>query len=72
MTITDDSKITFGKHVGKKMVEVHASYLMWLLEQPWFIKSTDSYNVALKEYINDNMQALKEEVATEEGGNNER
>jgi hypothetical protein len=33
MPLTDDSPMPFGKHKDKKMMDVPADYLLWLLEQ---------------------------------------
>jgi len=43
--LTDDSKMTFGVHEGKKLAEVPDDYLIWWYKQ----------NLPLIEYIEDNM-----------------
>ncbi len=48
----------FGKHKGEKMANVPASYLLWLNEQE-YVKGH------LKNYITDNLEALKKEVENE-------
>lgn len=48
----------FGKHKGKKLANVPASYLLWLFDQDW-IKPD------MKLYINENMDALKIEIDNE-------
>lgn len=48
------SKILFGKHQGKQLKDIPDSYWTWLLKQDWFMKSTFSYNVELKKWINEN------------------
>lgn len=67
MALTDESKIAFGKHQGTMLKDVPASYLLWLMDQHWFYASIISYNVALKEYIQDNLQVLKKEVEDGKG-----
>lgn len=56
--LEDDSPCPVaGKHTGKPMIEVPASYLLWLFKQPWCEgKYLTTYN-----YIYNSMQALKEE-----------
>ena len=41
----DDSKMPFGKHKGKRLIEVPVSYWKWFLKQPWCWKES-----ALMEY----------------------
>jgi hypothetical protein len=56
--LDDQDPMPFGKHEGKAMEDVPASYLHWL----WFngMKyETDTSNVA--DYIERNMNALKQE-----------
>ncbi len=53
--LTEESIITFGAHKGKKLIDVPASYLIWLYEN-------DKCSNELKEYISDNMDALKIEA----------
>ena len=33
MPLEDNSKMPYGKHVGRKMVDVPASYLLWMYEE---------------------------------------
>lgn len=54
-TLTDKSKMPFGKYEGKAMVDVPASYLIWLYEN-------DKCSASVKNYIKDNIDALKLEV----------
>lgn len=57
----DNSKLWFGKHVGKELANVPASYLLW-----WYNENSESatgrplYGVSarLEEYIDDNMDVL--------------
>jgi len=51
----------FGKHQGKKMEDVPASYLLWLYES---LKEKFKPNLTEKEliaYIKDNLQVLTKE-----------
>ena len=54
----DETLMPFGKHKGKKLANVPASYLLWLFDQDW-IKPD------MKLYINENMDALKIEIDNE-------
>ena len=56
LRVTDNSLMLFGKHKGVKMANVPASYLIWLYEEKEISKN-------LKDYIGDNMDCLKKEVA---------
>ena len=58
--LTDDSLMPFGKHAGKPLREVSASYLLWLFSQRP-IKSSP----ALESYIDAKYQYLKEEAKQE-------
>ncbi len=51
-TYTDGTKMKFGKHQNKPLVEVPASYLIW-----WH-----NENRALMNYVIENMEALEEEA----------
>ena len=46
--------VPFGKYKGKQMVQVPASYLLFLYE-------TNKCSPRVKEYIEDNFQVLKKE-----------
>lgn len=50
--LTDASPMPFGKHQGKKMEDVPASYLLWL----WNENVTQP---AVRAYIQDNLDVLK-------------
>lgn len=56
--MTDDSLMPFGKHKGKRMEDVPASYLHW-----WWCESgrfqIETSNVA--DYINRNLRTLEQE-----------
>ena len=47
----------FGIHKGKKLIDVPASYLIWLYDN-------DKCSWALKEYIRENMDVLKSQAKT--------
>ena len=53
--LTDESLMPFGKHKGEKMANVPAYYLIWLYEN-------DKCSFAVRKYIQDNLDVLKEEV----------
>ena len=55
MALTDESLMPFGAHKGKRMIDVPASYLMWLHDN-------NRASGLVKEYIDDNLQALKQEL----------
>lgn len=50
--MTDIDKITFGVHKGKRLIDVPAGYLLWLLD------NNKCYG-DLKKYIEDNKQVLQ-------------
>ncbi len=54
---TDQTPFPFGKHKGKTIEQVPAEYLIWCLEN---VKELD---IGIKNYINANMQGLKQEMA---------
>lgn len=55
MALTDESPMPFGKHKGEKMVNVPADYLLWLHEN-------NKCSAEVKEYIEDNMEILLNEI----------
>lgn len=55
----DNSLMPWGKHKGKKLIDVPASYLLWLYENKLnFLKNEKD----LELYIEDNMQVLELEI----------
>jgi hypothetical protein len=60
--LTDDSHMPFGKHMGTRLGEVPAKYLLWLADQPGF----ETRRPDLYAYIEDNREALETEVETGE------
>lgn len=58
MTLTDNSRMPFGKHKNEKMANVPANYLLWLYE-------SNKCNKEVREYIEDNMDILLEEQEVE-------
>lgn len=52
--LTDESKMPYGKHKGKAMANVPAYHLLWLY-------NNGKCNGAVKEYIIDNMEVLKQQ-----------
>jgi uncharacterized protein (DUF3820 family) len=59
MALTDESPMPFGKFKGQKLIEVPARYLLWLYE------NNKAYG-QLKEYIADNLDALRLEIGNED------
>ena len=55
MKLNDNSPMPWGKYKGKKMIDVPASYLMWLYDN-------DKANLDVKNYIIDNMDVLKWQI----------
>lgn len=56
MILNDDSPMPFGKHEGKEMIDVPASYFMWLWNKDeWYGKPAK----AVRNYIEDNLEAFK-------------
>lgn len=53
--LTDNDLMPFGKYKGEKLANVPASYLLWLYDN-------NKCNKYLREYIEDNMDVLNEEV----------
>lgn len=60
----DDSHMPFGKYKGVKMYDIPASYLLWLLEQP-FVRN--NYR-SLYQYIRD----IEEDLRNEDPGDDFR
>lgn len=54
-TFDDNSLMPFGKHKGEKLANVPAPYLIWLYENTLYATHP------LAKYIEDNMDALKQE-----------
>lgn len=55
--LSDSSLMPFGQHKGEKMIDVPASYLIWLFEN-------NKCNGDVKEYIKDNLDVLKQQSKT--------
>uniref|UniRef100_A0A6M3LLS0 Putative quorum-sensing-regulated virulence factor n=1 Tax=viral metagenome TaxID=1070528 RepID=A0A6M3LLS0_9ZZZZ len=53
--LQDDSPMPFGKYKGDKMINVPASYLLWLYNE-------NKCNKNVRDYIEDNLDVLKMEV----------
>jgi uncharacterized protein (DUF3820 family) len=48
----------YGKYKGTKMIDVPASYLLWLYENSYC-------SVTVNNYIKDNLDVIKEEIRRE-------
>lgn len=57
MKLTDQSLMPFGKHRGKNMEDVPASYLLWLWEEDKWNEPGD-----LHDYIADSFTALTKQA----------
>lgn len=55
MKLTDDSPMPYGRYEGDAMIDVPASYLIWLYEN-------NKCNVEVNEYIEDCIDALRKEI----------
>ena len=55
--LEDHDRMPFGKHGGKKMEDVPASYLLWLWDDGWWERHTEP----LGAYIADAFTALLKE-----------
>lgn len=53
--MTDTDLMPFGVHKGKKLIDVPASYLLWLLEN-------NKCSGEVKKYIEDNKDVLQVEI----------
>lgn len=54
--MTDTSRMPFGKYKNEKMANVPADYLLWLHKESKCFGE-------LKEYIEENMSVLEDEIA---------
>ena len=52
--LTDEDIMPFGKHKGKRMADVPASYLVWL-------RSVNTEHRGVMGYIEDSWEAIKKE-----------
>lgn len=59
--MTDEDIMPFGKHEGKKLANVPASYLLWLLEQ-------GCNHGGVRRYIEENKTVLETEVKRQGNG----
>ena len=57
--LTASSPMPFGKHKGKAMINVPATYLLWLYNE-------GCNNAPVKRYILDNLQAIQQEAAKQQ------
>jgi len=60
--MTDEDIMPWGAYAGKKMIDVPADYLLWLYHD----RKCDQ---RVKEYIEENMDALEKEVKESMGIN---
>lgn len=63
MALTDESIMPFGKHKGKEMANVPASYLLWIYDE-WTLPNPrfGFVHQEVKAYIEKNMDVLRKEV----------
>lgn len=55
-TFTDISLMTFGAHKGKRMIDIPATYLLYLNQKGWI---TDK---RVQQYVNSNLEVLEKEA----------
>lgn len=53
--LNDYSKMPYGKHKGKQLIDVPADYLLWLYYN-------NKASPSVKQYIEDNLEVLKKEA----------
>lgn len=58
--LTEDDPMPFGKHRGRPLCCVPASYLLWFFEQDWAPKDYP----ALFDYVEDNYDELQDRRMT--------
>ena len=66
MALTDESIMPFGKHKGKEMANVPASYLLWIYDE-WTLTNPrfGFVHQEVKAYIEENLDVLKKEVKSQ-------
>jgi uncharacterized protein (DUF3820 family) len=66
MALTDESIMPFGKHKGKEMANVPASYLLWIYDE-WTLPNPrfGFVHQEVKTYIEENLDVLKKEVKSQ-------
>lgn len=66
MELTDECKMPFGKHAGKKMEDVPADYLLWLYDELNADHSKSRFNDRegkwVRIYIRENLDVLHHEI----------
>lgn len=61
MALTDNSFMPYGKHKGKKMINVPADYLLWLYENQKCSGDVKSYIVNNHEVLTVQAKRIREE-----------
>jgi uncharacterized protein (DUF3820 family) len=59
--MTDTSLMPWGKYKGKRLIDIPAGYFIWLWDD-WGIQKSGELHRGLREYISNNLQALRQEV----------
>jgi len=59
--MTDSDLMPFGKYKGERMEKVPATYLSWIIDQPWINKWPD-----VEKYILDNMKVIDKQADVEQ------
>lgn len=62
MKLSDTNVIPFGQHKGKRLKDIPAAYLLWLLDEEWCRKQYPD----LITYIRENKKLLEMEAWEEE------
>lgn len=65
--LADDSPMPFGKHSGRKMIEIPAAYLLWLADEIGRDPPAGPRRL-VRSYIDRNRSALEQEVDEQERG----
>lgn len=64
-TLSDDSKMPFGKYKGRKMKTVPAKYLMYLIQQDWIEEWP-----RVQDYIRRNLKVIQQDLKDQESYKN--
>ena len=53
--LQDTDKITFGKYLGKRLIDIPAEYFLWLYNE-------GCSHAGVRAYINENLQVLNQQA----------
>lgn len=63
--LTDEEFMPFGKHKGKSMKDVPATYLLWLHSEILKKDGVNDNDIRIKEYVEDNADVLDKQYFEE-------